>query len=85
MARWYEISETQRHHGERQQRQVRRLVAGEVPGDAAEQQRVGDPVDGRVEERAALARCVGRLGQRAVEQVGQRGQDDEDQAEEQVP
>ena len=42
---------------------------------------VGDPVDHGVEERAALAGRVRRLGQRAVEQVGQRGQDHEHEAD----
>ena len=42
---------------------------------------VGDPVDHGVEERAPLAGGVRCLGQRAVEQIGQRGQDDEQQPE----
>ena len=60
-------------------------VLGEVPGDAAEQQRVGEAVDRGVEERAALARRVRRLGQRAVEQVGQRREDHQQQARAQLP
>ena len=47
-------------------------VVGEVPGDAAEQQRVGDAVGHRVEEGAAGRGGAGGLGHRAVEQVGQR-------------
>ena len=41
-------------------------------------------VDGRVEERAALARRAGGLGERTVEQVGQGGEDDEHEAEPQL-
>ena len=66
-----------RHHGERQQREVRRLRAREVPCDAAEQEGVGEPVDRRVEERATLAGCTRCLGQRTIEQIGQRSEDDE--------
>ena len=48
-------------------------------------ERVGDAVDHGVEERAPLAGRVRRLGQRTVEQVGQRGQDDEQQPGPQGP
>ena len=61
-----------------------RRGARQVPRDTAEQQRVGDPVDRRVEEGAALARGVLGLGERAVEQVGQRGEDHQQQADAQV-
>ena len=73
------------HHGERQHRHVRRLVPGEIPRDAAKEHGVGDSVDRRIEERPALARRLGCLGQRAVEQVGHGGEDDEDKSEPEVP
>ena len=61
------------------------LGLGEVPGDAAEQQGIGEAVDRRVEERTALAGGVRRLGQCAVEQVGQRRQDHEHEAQRSSP
>ncbi len=60
---------------------MRRLLAREVPGDATEEQCVGDAVDGGVEERTALARGVGRLGEGTVEQIGQRGENHQHQTE----
>ena len=50
---------------------------GEIPRDTTEQQRVGDSVADRVEERAATRRGAGGLGHGPVEQVGHRGEDDE--------
>ena len=53
---------------------------GQVPGHAAEQQRVGDAVGHGVEEGATGAGGAGRLGHRAVEQVGQRAQHEQEEA-----
>ena len=49
-------------------------AAGEVPGHAAEQERVGDPVADRVEERTPLAGGAALAGDRPVEHVGEAGE-----------
>ena len=66
-----------RRDREREDRLVRR-PAGEVPGDAAEQQRVGHAVGDGVEERAARAGLAAPAGDRAVEQVADAGDDHAD-------
>ena len=57
-------------------------VPTEVPGDAAEDDRVGDAVGDRVEERATRGRPARLRGDRAVEQVDEpaRGQADDARA-----
>ena len=61
-------------------------IAGcEVPGDAAEQQRVGDPVGDGIEERAPGGHLPGAAGDGAVEQVAEAAHGDPDDAEHEVP
>ena len=61
----------------RQHRDPAGMGGGEVPGDATEQQRVGDAVAHGVEEGAARTGGAGGLGHRAVEHVGQRAEHEE--------
>ena len=85
LARWYEITNANDDTAYGSTARRGSSWVGEVVGDAAEQERVGHAVDGRVEEGAALTRRARRLGERAVEQVGQRRQDHEDQPQRDVP
>ena len=66
-------------HGHRQHRDATGVGGGEVPGDAAEEQRVGDAVAHGVEEGAAGTGGAGRLGHGAVEQVGQRAEHEQEE------
>src|SRR5581483_2133426 len=54
-------------------------------GEAAEHDRVGDPVGDRVEERAARPGAAAAPREVAVEQVAEPGEADADRAEEEVP
>ena len=63
----------------------RGLLVRQVPGDTEEDRGVGDPVAHRVEERAAGPGPAAGAGDRAVEDVGQAGEDHAEHAEQQVP
>ena len=67
-------------HRERQHGDAPRLGGGEEPGDATEEQGVGEPVGHRVEEGAPGRGGAGGLGDRAVEHVGDGGEGEEQQA-----
>ena len=71
------VGDEHRERGRREgeDREVR-AFADEVPGDAAEDDRVGDAVGDGVEERAARAGLAGAAGDRAVEQVDEAARDE---------
>ena len=56
----------------------------EMPREAAEEQRVGEPVGHRVEERAPLGRQARCLGDRSVERVGYAREDQQQEPEAKV-
>ena len=76
------VADQHRHaqHGEGQDRHPAVLGGGQEPGDAAEQQGVGQAVGDRVEEGAPGRGRAGRLGHRAVEHVGHGAQHEQQEA-----
>jgi hypothetical protein len=72
------------HDRHRQHGQQAPLVGDQVPHDAADEHRVGDPVGRGIEEGAPHRRRPGRLGHRAVQQVGDRRDQQQHEAQAEV-
>src|SRR5579862_4639268 len=60
------------------------MVGCQVPRDSTEQERIGDPVGHRVEERTTDRRCARRLCDWTVEEVGKAGREEQEDAGEEV-
>ena len=59
------------------------MSVGEVPGHAAEQHGVRDPIGDRIEERAPRSGGAGGFGHGAVEGVGKTGEHEQEETERQ--
>jgi hypothetical protein len=69
------------HERDRQHHEMTRARRRQVPCHTAEEQRIGQTVGHRIEERAALGRETRRLCDCTVERVGHAGEDEQQQAE----
>ncbi len=67
------------HHGKGHHGLQTATVGDQEPGHAADEDRVGHPIGGGVEERTASGGRAGRLGHRPVQEVGNRGHHEESQ------